>query len=140
MEKIIIGVVCIGAGLYFALGIWLARFRARWGRTPLICGRLSHVGFVLFPGALGMIMITFNVAAMKPFRPVFILLAAAGFNIAMVGGILDRRAYCRGVGPRLPKSVERKAEGLQNFSPEALLIFGILFFLFLLWCFIFHPE
>jgi hypothetical protein len=140
MDKIIIGVVCLGAGIYFALGIWFPQFRLRWGQTPLICGRVSHLGFALFPGALGIIMTTFSVAAIIPFRPVFILLAIGGFDIAMVGAILDRRAYCNGTGPHLPKSVERKAEGLQNFSPVPMLVFGILFFLALLCLFILHPE
>jgi len=140
MDKIIIGIVCIGAGVYFALGIWFPQLRLRWGRTPLICGRLSHLGFALFPGALGIIMTTFDVAAMRPFTPILVLLAIAGFDIAMVGGILDKRAYCNGTGPRVPKLVERKAEGLQKFAPEAMLVFGIFFFLVLLWLFIFHPE
>lgn len=140
MDKIIIGVVCLGVGVYLALGIWLPQFRLRWGRTPLICGPCSHLGFALFPGALGVIMTTFNVAAAIPFRPLFILLAIGGFDIAMVGAILDRRAYCNGTGPRLPKSVERKAEGLQNFSPEPMLVFGIFFFIVLLCLFIFHPD
>jgi hypothetical protein len=132
MDKLIIGIVCLGAGVYFALGIWFPQLRLHWGRTPVACGRVSSVGFALFPGALGVIMATLDMAAMIPFRVPLILTAIAGWNVAIWGAILDKRAYCK-------TSPERKAE-LRNFSPVPLLVFGIFFFALSFYLMVIHKN
>jgi hypothetical protein len=140
MDKIIIGVILIGAGAYFALGIWFARFQGFWGRSPVVIRRFSYVGLALFPGVSGIMMAVYDVAAMKPYRGYLFLIAIAGMNIAIWGAILDKRAYCDGSAPRRPTPPERKKIGLLNFDPMPVLIIGIGFFLLVLWMVLFQHE
>ena len=98
----------------------------------MVCGRVSSAGIALFPGSLGVIMATLDMAAMMPFRVFLILTAIAGWNIAVLGAIMDKRAFCNA-------SPERKAE-LKNFSPAPLLVFGIFFFVLCFYLMVIHKN
>lgn len=131
-QNVYLGALFIGLGIIFVLGIWVPKFRFHWGRTPLICGPVSCAGMALFFGIAGFILATLHAVAFAPYRACFILLAIAGWNLAAFGAILDRRSYWNKSPQHKPISAERKARGLQGFAPKAGLVFGILFFLFIL--------
>src|SRR5580658_9646359 len=93
MQKICFGIGALTVALAAALGIWLPRFRMKWKGSPIDCGPMSCAGIALFCGTLGFIITTLDVAALVPWRPYFILLALAGWIMAVIGSMKDKRAY-----------------------------------------------